>query len=171
MKSTEKGIESLFSFFEESEQSIYQTPRELIPQFNDDSCVAACVRMLLADFGIDAAESYLASALEISNGSLLSKAPQILEDFGLPQKYQWRKNLTLADLSVALQTGSAIVSVKRRGAIFGHALVVDAIFNDEIRLRDPLPKNQGKSYAVAVEKFSEVFFRNGDAGFGVINVK
>jgi ABC-type bacteriocin/lantibiotic exporter with double-glycine peptidase domain len=171
LKITVKGTDSLFSFFDENEQIAYQSPHKLIAQFNADSCVAACARMILADFGIDTPESYLASALEISNGALLSKVPPALKDFGLPQNYEWRKDLSLEDLTAALKKGNAIVSVRRKGATFGHALVVDAIFNDEIRLRDPLPKGVGKSYAVAIGKFSEVFFGKRATGRGVVYVK
>ena len=120
IKITVKGIDSLFSFFDESEQIAYQSPHKLIAQLNADSCVAACARMILADFGIDAPESYLASALETSNGALLSKVPQALKDFGLRQNFQWRKDLNLEDLTDALKKGSAIVSVRRKSAIFGH---------------------------------------------------
>lgn len=168
MRTTDKGFELLFSFFAENEQIEYQTPHELVPQNSDDTCVAACVRMILNDFGIFAPESYIASALETSDGAFLSQSPQTLKDFGLSQIYEWRKDLNLSDLSKSLKQGNAIVSVKRKGEIFGHALVVDAIFDSETRLRDPLPRNEGQSYAVTVETFSEVFFRNGETGFGVI---
>ena len=127
METTNQGFELLFSFFNENEQIPYQTSYELIPQSSADTCVAACLRMVLADFGIDAAESYLASAIETSDGALLSKAPKVLMDFGLRQNYEWRNDLSFTDLSNALKRGNAIVSVKRDGADFGHALVIDAI--------------------------------------------
>jgi len=56
---TDKGLEILFSFFAENEQLPYQTPHKLIPQYNDDSRVAACVQMILSDFGIEEPQSYL----------------------------------------------------------------------------------------------------------------
>ncbi len=127
--------------------------------------------MLLADFGIDAPESYLASALKTSNGALLSNVPQILKDFGLKQDYEWQEDLHIVDLTDALKSGNAIVSVKRQGAFFGHALVIDAIFENEVRLRDPLPKGQGKTYAVAFERFAEFFLREKETGRGVIYVR
>lgn len=165
-----KGIDLLFPFFAESEQKFYQPPQKLISQMSADTCVAACMRMILGDFDIDFPESYVASALETSNGALLSKVPPIFKEFGLRQIYNWRKDLKLTDLTIALKRASAIVSVKRKGAVFGHALVIDAIFNNEIRLRDPLPRGLGKSYAVALETFSEVFLVNGKTGAGVIYV-
>ncbi len=171
METSDKGIELLFSFFDESEQINYQTPHKLISQSSADTCAAACVRMILADFALDAPESYLASALDTSDGAFLSRIPPILKDFGLRQLYEWRNDLSFADLNNALKSANAIVSVKRKNSIFGHALVIDAILNDEIRLRDPLPLGQGKSYAAAKEKFTEVFFRKGETGTGVIYVE
>lgn len=168
IKITVKGIDSLFSFFDESEQIPYSSPHKIIAQFNDDACAAACARMILADFGIDAPESYLASALETRGGAFLSGVPQILKDFGLPKTYKWRNDLSFADLNDNLKRESAIVLVKPEGAIFGHALVIDAIFKNEIRLRDPLPKGKGKSYAVSPKFFLEVWLGNRKTGMGVI---
>ncbi|MGI8638874.1 MAG: cysteine peptidase family C39 domain-containing protein [Pyrinomonadaceae bacterium] len=156
-----KGIDSLFSFFAESEQIAYQSPHELIAQINDDACVAACARMLLADFGIDATESYLASALETEGGAYLSKIPQALKAFGLNKNYEWRNDLTIAELSKSLKRECAAVSLQRKNAKFGHSVIVDDIITDEIRLRDPLPLGQGKSYAVSIEKFSDVWLKSG----------
>ncbi len=161
IKITVKGIDSLFSFFDESEQIAYQTPHKLIAQLNADSCVAACARMILADFGVDAPESYLASALETKRGALLSKLPSVLKDFGAKHNYEWRKNLTLTDLSKAAEHRCAVVSLQRKNAEFGHSVIVDGIIDEEIRLRDPLPTGQGKSYAVSLEKFSDVWIKSG----------
>ena len=74
LKFTVKGIDSLFSFFDESEQMPYSSPHNLIGQINDDACAAACARMILADFGINAPESYLASALETKRGVFVESA-------------------------------------------------------------------------------------------------
>ena len=168
LKTKDKGIESLFSFFAESEQMPYTSSRKVIAQINADACVAACARMILADHGIDAPESYLAAALEISDGALLSQMPRVLKDFGLRQSFEWRADLSFADLSEALRRGSAVVTLRRARAKFGHALVAYDIFDDEVRLPDPLPKGLGKSYAVSLEKFSEVFLRKRATGTGVI---
>ena len=161
LKITAKGIDSLFSFFDESEQKPYLSAHKIIAQFNEDACVAACARMVLEDFGIDAPESYLASALETEGGAYLSKVPQVLKDFGVKNNYEWRTDLTIADLSKAVKTGRAIVLLQRKTAKFAHALIVDDIINTEIRLRDPLPIGQGKSYAVSLETFTEVWLKSG----------
>ena len=117
--------------------------------------------MILADFGIDAPESYLASALETDGGAYLSKVPQTLKKFGLNVNFEWRKNLTPADLSKFLEHGSAIVFIQRKEGKFGHALIADDIIDKEIRLRDPLPRGQGNSYGVSIEKFSSVWLKSG----------
>ena len=161
LKITVKGIDSLFSFFAESEQKQYFSPHKIISQFNEDSCVAACARMILADFSINAPESYLASALETEGGAYLSKVPQVLKDFGVKSNYEWRADLTITDLSEAIKTECAIVLLQRKNAKFAHALIIDDIINAEIRLRDPLPIGQGKSYAVSLETFTEVWLKAG----------
>ena len=161
IKITVKGIDSLFSFFAESEQLPYQTPHRLIAQFSRDTCVAACARMILADFGIDAPESYLASALETDGGAYLSKVPQALKTFGLNVNFEWKKTLTIAELSKFLKHGRAIVFLQRKNEEFGHSVIADDIIDEEIRLRDPLPRGQGKSYAVTLEKFSSVWLKSG----------
>ncbi|HSK72546.1 MAG TPA: cysteine peptidase family C39 domain-containing protein [Pyrinomonadaceae bacterium] len=160
MQNPDKGFELLFSFFSESEQIEYHSPHELIPQTSIYTCVSACVRMILADFDIYFPESYIASALETSGGAYPSKVPAILNEFGV-EVYQWKNDLTIADLSAALENGFAIVSLKRENTKFGHSLIADAIINDAIRLRDPLPLGQGKSYAVALETFMKVWLRSG----------
>jgi len=166
IKITVKGIDSLFSFFDESEQTPYSSAHKTIAQFNADTCVAACARMILADFGIDAPESYLASALETRGGAYLSKVPQVLKDFGVKGNYQWRNKLTIADLSEAVKNGRAIILLQRKNAEFGHSVIVDDIIDDKVRLCDPLPVGQGKSCAVSLETFTGVWL-----GSGVIYVK
>ncbi len=161
LKTKVKGIDSLFSFFVESEQRPYLSAHKLIAQFNTDTCAAACARMILADFGVDAPESYLASALETESGAFLSKVPEVLKQFGGKSIYEWRNNLTIADLSEAVKTGRAIVLLQRVNAKFAHALIVDDIIDAEIRLRDPLPIGQGKSYAVSLKTFTEVWLKSG----------
>lgn len=172
VKKVDRGIESNFPFFNETEQKPYSSPFIIIAQFNQDSCVAACARMILSEFGIEQPESWLSAALETQGGALLSKLSKVLnEDFALPRRYEWRNDLTFEDLKRAAEKARAVVSVKRKGDDFGHALVIDRIINNEVRLRDPLPIGQGKSYAVAFDKFLEVWLRNEQTGMGVIYVE
>ena len=171
MKKTERGIDSLFSFFNDDEKLPYLANHKVIAQFNKDACVAACCRMILNDSGLDAPESYLASALQTKRGAFLSRVPQVLKDFRLENRYQWRSNLVFEDLQRAIKCGKAIVSVKRQNAFYGHALIVDDILDTEVRLRDSLPIGQGTSYAVNVENFLEVWLSYKLTGSGVIYVR
>lgn len=159
-KTSLKGIEMVFSFFDESEQIPYQTPHSLISQTSDENCVAACVQMILADFEIEYPQTYLASALETGGGAYPSKIPDVLKEFGV-NVFQWKKDLTVSDLSAALDSGFAVASVQRRNTKFGHAIIADAIIDNTIRLRDPLPIGQGESYAVALETFTKVWLKTG----------
>jgi ABC-type bacteriocin/lantibiotic exporter with double-glycine peptidase domain len=159
-KITDKGFDLLFSFFAENEQIEYQTPHQLIPQSSDENCVAACVQMILADFEIEYPQSYLASALETGGGAYPSKIPYVLNEFGI-DVFQWKKDLIIADLAAALENGFAVVSVRRKSAKFGHSVIADAIIDNTIQLRDPLPIGQGKSYAVALKTFTEVWLKSG----------
>lgn len=160
METSDKGFELLFSFFDESDQIAYQTPHELISQSNNDSCVAACVQMVLTDFGIYESQNYLASALETRRGAFLSKVPSVLREFEITG-FQWQKNLTLTALLNSLESNSAIVSLQRKNTKFGHSVIADDIIDDTMRLRDPLPRGQGKSYAVALETFMGVWLKSG----------
>lgn len=65
--------------------------------------------MILADFGIDAPESYLASALETESGAFLSDVPKVLIEFSGKINYEWKNKLTIADLSKWVRNGRAIV--------------------------------------------------------------
>ncbi len=69
--------------------------------------------------------------------------------------------MTIADLSATLENGFAVVSVKRKNTKFGHSIIADAIIENTIQLRDPLPVGQGKSYAVALEIFIKVWLNSG----------
>jgi hypothetical protein len=164
----QKGIKSHSSFFGADEQKPYQSSFKLFGQMNEDSCVAAATKMLLSDFGIEQPEAFLSSALEIDNGIYLAKVPKVLQEFGLPEKFKWRNDLTFELLKKAVQSECAIVSVKHPNSKYRHALIIDAILNGEVKLRDSLPLGVGKSYAVLVENFKKVWLRAADLGGAVI---
>lgn len=168
IKGQEKGIENIFSFFEGKHQKQYASPFSKFGQSNKDSCVAASVKMLLNDADIQESESYIASALETRGGAYLSKVPQVLTIFGLKTNFVWKNDLTFEQLKESLQQNISIVSIIREDADFGHALVIDAIIDGDVRFRDPLPVGQGKSYAVSIEKFKEVWLRENNKGIGVV---
>jgi hypothetical protein len=124
--------------------------------------------MRLNDIGVKLPESYISSALETQGGAYLSKAPEILFEFGFPIKLVWKNNLSFPEFKELSAQHQAIVAVKQRGASFGHAIIVDGIIDNEVMIRDSLPVGQGKSYAVSAEKFKEVWLRENNTGSGVI---
>ena len=124
-----------------------------------DSCVAACCRMLLHDSGIETAESYLRAALKLDQGSYLSQVPDVLRDFEAKQEFVYRNDLTLDDLRDVVRSSPAMAFVKRASDRAGHALLVDAISEDQVFLRDPLPLGSGKAYRVSVSDFVQVWLR------------
>jgi hypothetical protein len=164
----QKGFETIFPFFEFIKQKPYQTEFELIGQSHKDSCLAAVIKMLLSDFRISQPEAYISSVLEMKDGAYLSKVPSVLSEFGLDLNFKWRTNLTFEELKTAVINQRAIVSVKRVRTNFGHALIIDAIIDGEVRLRDPLPLGIGRSYAVSIEDFKNFWLRNDGLGIGVI---
>lgn len=146
-------------FFAEYDILPYRPRGVVLGQSNADSCVAACCQMLLADSGIEQPEAYLRTALRVDFGAYLSGLPAVLEEFGLPVKYEYRNDLTYADLQDAVQRGAAVVFVSRLERDAGHALLVDDIKDGLVSLRDPLPENLGKAYRIWQDDFWAVWLR------------
>ncbi|MDQ3687680.1 MAG: hypothetical protein M3430_19060 [Acidobacteriota bacterium] len=115
--------------------------------------------MLLRDQGVDTAESYLSNALKIEEGAYLSSVPSVLRDFGLSKAYIYRDDLTLEELSEALTRATVIASIKRPRDMDAHALLVDALDDGWVWIRDPLPKGSGSAYKVSSATFSQVWLR------------
>ncbi len=124
----------------------------LYGQMNPDSCVAACARMIAADAGIEIPESYLRGLLKIEDGGYLSDLPNALQAMGLPSHYEYRRDLTFAALRETVQLGSVVAYLKNvQGS--GHAVVLEAITDDFVTVRDPLPRGEGRAYQVRHEDF------------------
>lgn len=121
--------------------------------------------MLLVDAGIEQPEAFIRDALKSNEGAFLSLVPETLSAFGLPTKYEYRRDLTIEQLRAAINGHSAIVYVAKLGEIFGHALVADEITDDWIGLRDPLPINLGRAYGVALAEFLQLWL-DPQTGFG-----
>jgi hypothetical protein len=143
----------------------YQPRGILFGQARPDSCVAACCRMLLEDAGIEQPEAFIRAALKINEGAFLSQVPDTLKTFGLSTTYEYRRDLTIDELRDAVKDYPAMVYVARPGEVFGHALVVDEVNVDGVRLRDPLPINLGRAYRVALDDFLPLW-RAAQTGFG-----
>ncbi len=146
-------------FFAEYDILPYRPHGVVLGQGNADSCVAACCRMLLADYDIEAPEAYLRDALEVNGGAWLSKVPAALAAFGISPSYQYRNDLLLDDLREAVQWGTAIAYLARPDSRAGHAILVEAIEEEFLAVRDPLPENLGKAYRVRLADFERLWLR------------
>ncbi len=157
-------------FFQDVETFPIIARGALYAQLDSDSCVAAAARMIAADAGVDLPEAYLRELLKIDDGGYLSDLPITLQTIGVRQRYEYRNDLTFADLQVAVQGGAAVVYLQSSKT--GHAVVVEAINQEFVMLRDPLPKGEGRSYQVRHADFSRFFLMpNSNRGRAVIMVK
>ncbi len=140
-------------------------------QMHDDSCVAACARMLAADVGLDFPESYLRDLLKIEEGGYLSDLPATLQTIGVPTRYEYRRDVTLAALQQALQAGAAVVYLEKP-VTGGHAVVAEAIAEELVTVRDPLPIGEGRGYQVHQQDFPKFWvLPNSDWGRAMIVVE
>ena len=140
-------------FFAAFEIFLYEPRGVILGQYKQDSCVAACCRMLLADQGIELPESDIRAVLEVDGGAYISTLPEALRLCGLTITYQYRNDLTIDDLRLALQRGPAVAFVARPREKAGHALLIEKITERRVCLRDPLPELEGKAYQVALIDF------------------
>ena len=131
----------------------------LYGQATEDSCVPACTRMLLHDLLPDAeerieySESYLRIVFKTDrSGTRMKAVPAVLSQAGILD-YVYRADLQLAELKLALQKASAIVRLSGSNLSEGHAVIVDAIENDLVAIRDPLPSNAGSAYRIRLTDF------------------
>jgi len=158
-------------FFHEVE-AMLMTPRGVVMgQMYDDSCVAACARMLAADAGLDVPESYLRELLKIDEGGYLSDVPAALHIIGVPTLYEYRRDLTLEALQQVLQAGAAIAYLEKP-VTGGHAVVVETITEEFVTVRDPLPIGEGRGYQVHQQDFLRFWLpQNSDRGRALIVVE
>lgn len=131
----------------------------LYGQATEDSCVPACTRMLIHDLlpdsvdSIEYSESYLRMAFKTDrSGSRMKAVPTVLSQAGILD-YVYRADLQLDELKLALQKAHAIVRLSGNNLSEGHAVIVDAIENDLVAIRDPLPNNSGSAYRIRLTDF------------------
>ncbi len=68
-----------------------------------------------------------------------------------------KKSVDLSKLLEKLADGDkAIVSVWTK-KLKGHAMVLEKVENGKVFLRDPMPKDVGKSYSMKIEDFKSIF--------------
>jgi ABC-type bacteriocin/lantibiotic exporter with double-glycine peptidase domain len=131
----------------------------LYGQATEDSCVPACTRMLIHDLlpeaqeRIEYSESYLRIAFKTDrSGSSLKAIPTVLSQAGVLH-YVYRADLQIEELTSALQKASVIVRLSGNNLTEGHAVIVDAIENDLVAIRDPLPRSSGSTYRIRLADF------------------
>lgn len=156
-------------FFHDVE-TILTTPRGMvIGQVHDDSCVAACVRMLAADEGSEQPEAYLRDLLQTERGTFLSQVPDVLQTLRLSQRFIYRRDLQLTELQRATEQGAALAYLAKLDEETGHAVIVETITDEWVTIRDPLPAGTGRAYRVHVTDFMKNWLsENSDRGRAVI---
>jgi hypothetical protein len=163
-------------FFSKANTQPYQPWGAVIGQIHEDSCVAACCRMWLKDQGVEEPEVVVRAVLEVRGlGTNISRVPAAMRQFGSTAQYEFRDDLTLADLQQALLRGSAMVFLKESPqARDGHTLLVEAIADEQwVAMRDPWPPGYGAAYKVRLDVFLRAWLLpnaalNRDAGRAVV---
>lgn len=135
----------------------YTAAGRVFGQANEASCMAASMRMVLPD-GANIPEAWIRQAAGVdATGGLLSDVPRALSQFGL-DGYRSVTGATVDTLKTALARGEPVIASVRTDVTGGaHALVVDAIRDGKVYIRDPYPPGAGASYAVTVEQFAAAF--------------
>ena len=151
-------------FFAAVDTYPYQTRGVLIGQITDESCVPACVRMLLLDEFPHLAddyrlsESFLRNALETTNkGSSVAGVPAVLRDMGTIRTYAFLVGVTLVELRKATRAGAAMAILRTTSPQSAHVVLVDEVTETTVAVRDPLPLGRGSVYAVALSEFMAVW--------------
>ncbi len=115
----------------------------MLPLYSQElstSCVAACVRMVLAALGVALSEAEIRSGCGYSGlGMRLNQVAQGLVD--LPIKAEYHTDWNLDDLTAAVrQSVFPIVGVDLRlveGLFAFHALVITNVMSDQVLVHDP----------------------------------
>ncbi len=139
--------------------------RSLIAQRSLATCVAASCLMLAADRGLEIGSEYeLAGQLGTTGeGAALSSIPNVLAENGIAGA-EYRPGLTIEELEAAIGSGnSAIAAIHPTLPLEGlraeglHTVVVDAIRDGRVFIRDPLPVREGQAYSVSVSDFTSAW--------------
>ena len=132
------------------------SPNQVHGQSTGFTCVASCLRMVLADKGLAYGENALAEALDTSSfGASIMHIPDALAKLQLSAQVATTLlyRTSFAELTAALSQGSqAVVSVTTPG-LGAHALVVEEITGTHVHIRDPLPLDEGSTYKVKISDF------------------
>lgn len=118
--------------------------RNVFAQEEPMSCMAACVRQLIKDFGINMSEADIRILLKTADDGTFDDnvIPALKEIFGemniVPAKAGSRGDLADDAMKIS-RHGSWIASIHPVGGM-RHAVIVDRIVGKEVFIRDPWPK-------------------------------
>jgi hypothetical protein len=128
-----------YGFFAAFDTKPYEPRGVLLGQATDDSCGAACVRMLLLDESPDIAddhrfsESFLRGALETTDkGSAIAGVPAVLQEMGSARPYVYRTDVTLDELRIATRLGAAIAILRTILPESGHVVLIEEVMDDRV---------------------------------------
>lgn len=148
-------------FFSLTKTLPYQASGVIIGQLTAESCVPACIRMVLFDLfperrdNYQFSESFLRTALQTDyRGTSLAKVPELLDFLGVSLKYEY-SNCSVEELKSSLDNACAFVRVTKGNPNEGHLLLVEEITDDYAAIRDPLPEGKGSAYRVPINDFLE----------------
>lgn len=138
----------------------YPEAKNLFGQNREDSCVAACCRMLLKDRGRDVPEYLLRTAANVRPGEGASErdAEAGLRAFQVAASF--KDKLSFEQLQAATSEDPALVFVRTSFTNGLHAIIVDGFEGDRVKIRDPLPPGLGSAYRLAVITFIEAWNTN-----------
>lgn len=128
-------------------------PPSVVQQLHEYGCGAACAEMLLRDRGIEVDQFVVAEALRLpcTGGELARRLNELSAgrmnwiggelDMDPPRE--------IADLLPIAKTGTWAAMLIRAGTRHGHWVVVDAVGEDTVLIRDPA----GSRYEIRVNEF------------------
>ena len=116
--------------------------------------------MILEEKGIIYSEEYIATALKTTEeGARILDIPQALKNLRRSEvPVVIKKDIKFVELEKIMNEGHiAIASVYTNNGL--HAVLIDAIENGMVILRDPLPIQVGSSYSLGVFDFEKLFYK------------
>jgi hypothetical protein len=155
-----KSKQARGGFFAALKTEPYQPQGLLLGQETDDSCAAACCRMLLFDQlsgnrnDYHYAECFIREVLGTDKqGSNIRRIPDAPDAFGAPMKYVLRRKMTAMELLDSSSRHFVIALLPIQNTLYYHALIVDEIESQMVAVRDPLPVGQGTAYRLSLSAF------------------
>lgn len=136
----------------------YDGAPRVFGQAHWDSCVAACCKMLLNDKKIPESDIRVAVKVVKDEGASIRDAPDALKQLGASVGFRYETKLSLDELRVATSIGPAMISIKTPiTGTSSHAVIVDAVSDNYVLIRDPLPQGEGSAYKITHATFQQAW--------------